>query len=275
MPLLRIDDINLSFGGVKAINGVSINVEKGSIHAIIGPNGAGKTSIFTCISSGYTPQRGAVYFEDRKVTGMKPDRVTHLGIARTFQNIALFHHMTVLDNLMLGRHQFMKRGILAGGIFLGPARTEEIENRKAVEDIIDFLEIENIRKKPVGTLAYGLRKRVELGRALALKPKLLLLDEPMAGMNLEEKEDMARFIIDINEEWGVTILLIEHDLGVVMDISHRVSVLDFGVKISEGEPTEIDNHPPITTPYPDTTHDRPQTLPARRQNEAQHHTTRP
>jgi branched-chain amino acid transport system ATP-binding protein len=249
MPLLRIDDINLSFGGVKAINGVSINVEKGSIHAIIGPNGAGKTSIFNCISSVYKPQQGAVYFEDHKVTGMNPDRVTHLGIARTFQNIALFHHMTVLDNLMLGRHQFMKRGILAGGIFLGPARTEEIENRKAVEDIIDFLEIENIRKKPVGTLPYGLRKRVELGRALALKPKLLLLDEPMAGMNLEEKEDMARFILDINEEWGVTILLIEHDLGVVMDISHRVSVLDFGVKISEGTPAEVASDPHVVKAY--------------------------
>jgi len=234
MPLLRIDDINLSFGGVKAINGVSINVEKGRIHAIIGPNGAGKTSIFNCISSVYKPQRGAVYFEDRKVTGMKPDHVTHLGIARTFQNIALFHHMTVLDNLMLGRHQFMKRGILTGGIFLGPARTEEIEN---------------IRKKPVGTLAYGLRKRVELGRALALKPKLLLLDEPMAGMNLEEKEDMARFILDINEEWGVTILLIEHDLGVVMDISHRVSVLDFGVKISEGTPAEVASDPHVIKAY--------------------------
>jgi len=249
MPLVRIDDIHLSFGGVKAINGVSINVEKGKIHAIIGPNGAGKTSVFNCISSVYKPQRGAVYFEDVKVTGMKPDHVTHLGIARTFQNIALFHHMTVLDNLMLGRHQFLKRGILAGGIFLGPARTEEIENRKAVEDIIDFLEIANIRKKPVGTLAYGLRKRVELARALALKPKLLLLDEPMAGMNLEEKEDMARFVLDINEEWGVTILLIEHDLGVVMDISHRVSVLDFGVKIAEGTPSGVAADPHVIKAY--------------------------
>ena len=249
MPLLRIDDVHLSFGGVKAINGVSINVAKGSIHAIIGPNGAGKTSVFNCISSVYRPQRGAVYFEDRKVTGMKPDHVTALGIARTFQNIALFHHMTVLDNLMLGRHLFLKRGALAGGIFLGPARKEEIENRKAVEDIIDFLEIENIRKKPVGTLAYGLRKRVELGRALALKPKLLLLDEPMAGMNLEEKEDMARFILDINEEWGVTTLLIEHDLGVVMDVSHRVSVIDFGVKIAEGTPSEVANDPHVIKAY--------------------------
>ena len=249
MPLLRIEDIHLAFGGVKAINGVSIHVEKGKIHAIIGPNGAGKTSVFNCISSVYRPQRGAVYFEDVKVTGMKPDHVAHLGIARTFQNIALFHHMTVLDNLMLGRHQFLKRGIVAGGIFLGPARAEEIENRKAVEDIIDFLEIAKIRKKPVGTLAYGLRKRVELGRALALKPKLLLLDEPMAGMNLEEKEDMARFVLDINEEWGVTILLIEHDLGVVMDISHRVSVLDFGVKISEGTPSEVAADPHVIKAY--------------------------
>ncbi len=249
MPLLKIDDIHLSFGGVKAINGVSIDVDKGRIHAIIGPNGAGKTSIFNCISSVYRPQQGTVYFEDRKITGLSPHRIAHLGIARTFQNIALFHHMTVLDNLMLGRHLFLKCGVFLGGLYLGPARKEEIENRKVVEDIIDFLEIENIRKKPVGTLAYGLRKRVELARALSLKPKLLLLDEPMAGMNLEEKEDMARFILDINEEWGVTILLIEHDLGVVMDISHRISVLDFGVKISEGEPAEVANDPHVIRAY--------------------------
>ncbi len=249
MSLLRIEDVHLSFGGVKAINGVSTVVEKGKIHAIIGPNGAGKTSIFNCISCVYRPQQGTIYFEDRKITGMHPDRIARLGIARTFQNIALFHHMTVLDNLMLGRHLYLKRGFFAGGIYLGPARAEEIENRRVVEDIIDFLEIENIRKKTVGTLAYGLRKRVELARALSLKPKLLLLDEPMAGMNLEEKEDMARFILDINEEWGVTILLIEHDLGVVMDISHRVSVLDFGVKIAEGPPAEVASDPHVIRAY--------------------------
>jgi branched-chain amino acid transport system ATP-binding protein len=243
MSLLRIEDINLAFGGVKAINEVTIHVKKGSIHAIIGPNGAGKTSVFNCISGVYRPQRGTIRFEDQLITGLKPDRITRLGIARTFQNIALFHHMTVLDNLMLGRHKDLKCGVIAGGFYLGPARKEEIENRKEVE------EIENIRKKPVGTLSYGLRKRVELGRALALRPKLLLLDEPMAGMNLEEKEDMARFIIDINEERGVTTLLIEHDLGVVMDISHRVSVLDFGVKIAEGTPEEVAMNPHVIKAY--------------------------
>jgi branched-chain amino acid transport system ATP-binding protein len=247
MPLLRIDDINLSFGGVKAINGVSINVERGSIHAIIGPNGAGKTSIFNCISSVYKPQRGAVYFEDRKVTGMKPDHVTHLGIARTFQNIALFHHMTVLDNLMLGRHQFMKRGILTGGIFLGPARTEEIENRKAVEDIIDFLEIENIRKKPVGTLAYGLRKRVELGRALALKPKLLLLDEPMAGAGAEETPRLVATLKGLKRR--TTIVLVEHDMQAVFALADRISVLVEGRIIATDTPNAVRANPAVRAAY--------------------------
>lgn len=249
MALLSLQDIHLSFGGVKAINGVSIDIEEGKIHAIIGPNGAGKTSIFNVISGVYRPQKGRVLFEGRNITGMKPHRIAALGIARTFQNIALFRGMTVLDNLMMGRHVHMKKGFFSNGLYWLGTEKEEIENRKIVEDIIDFLEIENIRKKVVGTLPYGLQKRVELGRALALKPKILLLDEPMAGMNLEEKEDMARYIIDINEEWGVTVLLIEHDMGVVMDISHRVSVLDFGTKISEGEPMEVANDPHVIRAY--------------------------
>ncbi len=249
MALLSLQDIHLAFGGVKAINGVSIEIEEGTIHAIIGPNGAGKTSIFNVISGVYRPQKGKVIYEDREITGMKPHKVAALGIARTFQNIALFRGMTVLDNLMMGRHVHMKKGFLSNGLYWFGTEQEEIENRRMVEDIIDFLEIENIRKKIVGTLPYGLQKRVELGRALALKPRILLLDEPMAGMNLEEKEDMARYIIDINEEWGITVLLIEHDMGVVMDISHTVSVLDFGIKIAEGEPMEVANDPHVIRAY--------------------------
>lgn len=249
MPLICLEDINLSFGGVKAINGVSTEVKEGDIHAIIGPNGAGKTSIFNVISGVYRPQKGRVLLSGDEITGLKPHRIASRGIARTFQNIALFKGMTVLDNLMMGRHVHMKRGFFTNGIYWGLAEREEIENRKVVEDIIDFLEIENIRKKIVGTLPYGLQKRVELGRALALKPKILLLDEPMAGMNLEEKEDMARYILDINEEWGVTILLIEHDMGVVMDISDIISVLDFGVKISEGNPEEVSRDPHVIKAY--------------------------
>ncbi len=249
VEILSLDDIHLTFGGVKAINGVSIHVEEGIIHAIIGPNGAGKTSIFNVISGVYRPQKGCVEYRGKPITGMKPHRIASLGIARTFQNIALFKGMTVLDNLMMGRHVHMKRGLLSNGLFWLGAEKEEIENRTIVEDIIDFLEIENIRNKVVGTLAYGLQKRVELGRALALKPKVLLLDEPMAGMNLEEKEDMARYILDINEEWGVCIILIEHDMGVVMDISHNVSVLDFGVKIAEGTPDEVGKNPQVIKAY--------------------------
>jgi branched-chain amino acid transport system ATP-binding protein len=249
MPKLYLEDINLAFGGVKAISGVSIDINEGKIHAIIGPNGAGKTSVFNVISGVYRPQRGSVFFEGREITGMKPHRIASMGIARTFQNIALFKGMTVLDNLMMGRHVHMKRGFFTNGMYWGISEKEEIENRKIVEDIIDFLEIENIRKKVVGTLPYGLQKRVELGRALALRPKILLLDEPMAGMNLEEKEDMARYILDINEEWGDTIILIEHDMGVVMDISHTISVLDFGIKIAEGEPQEVANNPHVIKAY--------------------------
>lgn len=249
MAKLHLENINLAFGGVKAINGVSIEFQEKKIHAIIGPNGAGKTSIFNVISGVYRPQTGRVVFGDQEISAMKPHKIAAMGIARTFQNIALFKGMTVLNNLMMGRHVHMKKGFFANSVYWGASEREEIENRKIVEDIIDFLEIENIRKKVVGTLPYGFQKRVELGRALALKPEILLLDEPMAGMNLEEKEDMARFILDLNEEWGQSIILIEHDMGVVMDISHTVSVLDFGIKIAEGEPLEVANNPHVIKAY--------------------------
>jgi branched-chain amino acid transport system ATP-binding protein len=236
---LVVEDLHLRFGGVLAVAGVSLSVQKGEIFAIIGPNGAGKTSLLNTISGLYRPHRGRILFEGQDISRLPPHRVACLGIARSFQNIELFKGMTVLDNLMLGRHVHMKSGVLAGGIYWGAARREEIRNREIVEEIIDFLEIESIRKRVVGTLPYGLQKRVELGRALAMHPRLLLLDEPLAGMNVEEKEDMARFILDINEERGVTIALIEHDMGVVMDISTRVAVLDFGKKLAEGPPAEV------------------------------------
>ncbi len=239
-PVLVLEALHLSFGGVKALSGVSLAVGKGEVFAIIGPNGAGKTSVFNVISGLYHPQQGRVLFEGRDVTRIAPHRRAGLGIARTFQNIALFKGMTVLDNIKLGAHAHLGTGILAGGIYLGPGRREEIACRERIErEVIDLLEIEGIRKKIVGTLPYGLQKRVELARALAIRPKLLLLDEPMAGLNVEETEDMARFILDVNEQQGVTCILIEHDMGVVMDISHRLSVLDFGVKIAEGRPAEV------------------------------------
>jgi branched-chain amino acid transport system ATP-binding protein len=236
---LVVEDLHLRFGGVLALAGVSLSVQKGEIFAIIGPNGAGKTSLLNTISGLYRPHRGRILFEGRDISHLPPHRIACLGVARSFQNIELFKGMTVLDNLMLGRHVHMKSGVLAGGIYWGAAQREEIRNREIVEEVIDFLEIESIRKRVVGTLPYGLQKRVELGRALAMHPRLLLLDEPLAGMNVEEKEDMARFILDINEERGVTIALIEHDMGVVMDISMRVAVLDFGKKLAEGPPAEV------------------------------------
>ncbi len=244
MSQLQVNDITLRFGGVTAIKGVGFSVEKSSIHAIIGPNGAGKTSMLNCISGVYRPQEGSIVFEGQDITALSPYARTGLGLARTFQNIALFKGMTVLDNLLIGRHTHQKTGLLAGGVYYGAGQKEEVIHREYVEDIIDFLEIEAIRKKIVGTLAYGLQKRVELARALALEPKVLLLDEPMAGMNAEEKEDMARFVIDINEDRGTTIVMIEHDMGVVMDISHRVVVLNFGQKIADGTPDEVqrDSH---------------------------------
>ena len=244
MPQLEVKDITLRFGGVTAIKGVSFNVEQRTIHAIIGPNGAGKTSMLNCISGVYRPHGGRIVLDGHDITALSPYARTRLGVARTFQNIALFKGMTVLDNLLIGRHTHQKTGVLAGGFYYGSGQKEEVVHREYVEDIIDFLEIEAIRKKTVGALAYGLQKRVELARALALEPKILLLDEPMAGMNAEEKEDMARFVLDINDDRGTTIVMIEHDMGVVMDISNRVVVLNFGQKIADGTPDEVqrDSH---------------------------------
>jgi branched-chain amino acid transport system ATP-binding protein len=249
MSQLEVKDITLRFGGVTAIKGVSFSVEQSTIHAIIGPNGAGKTSMLNCISGVYHPQEGRIIFGGQDITSLSPYARTGLGLARTFQNIALFKGMTVLDNLLIGRHTHQKTGLLAGGIYYGAGRKEEVVHREYVEDIIDFLEIESIRKKTVGTLAYGLQKRVELARALALEPKILLLDEPMAGMNAEEKEDMARFVIDINEDRGTTIVMIEHDMGVVMDISNRVVVLNFGQKIADGTPDEVQRDSQVQKAY--------------------------
>ncbi len=247
---LLLEDITLTFGGINALSGVTTGVKKGEIFAIIGPNGAGKTCILNCINRFYHPEQGRIVFEGREITRTKPHRIAGLGIARTFQNVELFGHMTVMDNIKLGRHVHLKSGFLSGGIYYGQTRREEVALRREIEEtIIDLLEIEAIRKRTVHTLPYGLQKRVELARALAMKPRLLLLDEPATGMNLEETEDMARFILDINEEWGVTIILIEHDMGMVMDISDRICVLDFGRKIAEGKPDEIRHNPQVIQAY--------------------------
>ena len=247
--LLEVRDIHLSFKGVRAIDGISFHVDGGELFAIIGPNGAGKTSIFNCINQVYSPQKGDIVWKGQSILGIKPNKTAELGIARTFQNIALFPHMTVIENILTGRHVRMKRGWMAGAFWIGPAKKEEMANRHKVEDIIDFLEIEQWRKYPVGLLPYGIQKRVELGRALAMEPELLLLDEPVAGMNLEETEDMARFILDIQDELGIAILLVEHDMGLVMDIADRVMVLDFGRKIAEGQPNEIQRNPDVIRAY--------------------------
>ncbi|TMA25766.1 MAG: ABC transporter ATP-binding protein [Deltaproteobacteria bacterium] len=249
MARLEIAQVSLRFGGVYALQDVSVQVGAGELVAIIGPNGAGKTSLVNCVSGVYRPLVGRIHFEGQDITRLAPAARTRLGLARTFQNIALFKGMTVLDNLLIGRHFRQKTGVLAGGIYYGPGRREEIAQRRVVEEIIDFLEIEHIRKKIVHTLPYGLQKRVELARALALEPKLLLLDEPMAGMNAEEKEDMARFILDVNEEKGTSILMIEHDMGVVMDLSHRIYVLNFGKKIAEGEPALVRGNREVQLAY--------------------------
>ena len=246
---LQIAEVSKSFGGVLAVGRVSLEVRRGEILSVIGPNGAGKTTLLNMISGFYHPDSGSIALEGSDVTHNPPSRLAELGIARTFQNIALFRGMTVLDNLMLGRHVRMKSGVLASVLYWGFAQREEVAHRRRVEDIIDFLRIQDLRRRPTGSLAYGLQKRVELGRALALDPKILLLDEPMGGCNHEEKEDMARFILDVNHEWGTTIILIEHDMGVVMDISDRVAVLDMGVKIADGTPDEVRANPQVIKAY--------------------------
>jgi branched-chain amino acid transport system ATP-binding protein len=249
---LAAEGIELRFGGVWAIRGVSLQVVQSEIHAIIGPNGAGKTSFLNCVSGLYRPQTGSIKFHAgnaHELTRSSPSATAKLGVARTFQNIELFKHMTVLENLLLGRHIHMRQRLLTSMLFFGPARRMEIEHRELVEEVIDFLEIQAERAKPVGSLAYGLQKRVELGRALCMQPSILLLDEPMAGMNAEEKEDMARFILDVNQLAGVTCVLIEHDMGVVMDISDRVSVLDFGQLVASGPPAEVRGNPKVIEAY--------------------------
>jgi branched-chain amino acid transport system ATP-binding protein len=247
--LLEVDNISLSFGGIKALSEVSFSVEKAELFSIIGPNGAGKTSMLNCISGRYTPNNGSIRFKGDELIGRNTSDRPDIGIGRTFQNLALFNHMSVLDNIMVGRHHLLKNNFLTGMAYWFGARTEELEHRREVEDIIDFLEIQHIRNATAGTLSYGLRKRVELARAIALKPELVLLDEPMAGMNMEEKEDMARFIVDLNQEFGMTVIMIEHDMGVVMDISDRVMVLDFGAKVCDGLPDEVMQNEHVKTAY--------------------------
>lgn len=253
--LIEVKNISLSFGGVKALTDISFDIKEGEVRAIIGPNGAGKSSMLNVINGFYHPQEGEVWFRGEKRKKMAPSEIAKQGIARTFQNIALFKGMSTLDNLMTGRLTHMKTNIFWQALWKGPAEKEELKHREHVEHIIDFLGIESIRKTPVGRLPYGMQKRVELGRALAAEAKLLLLDEPMAGMNLEEKEDMSRFILDVNDEFGTTITLIEHDIGVVMDLSDRIVVLDYGRKLADGTPEEVRNNQAVIDAYLGVSHD--------------------
>jgi len=247
--MLEAKNITLKFGGVTALSDVSFNVKDGEILALIGPNGAGKSSLLNCINNFYHPQEGQIFYKGEKINELPPYKITKMGIARVFQNVQLYAGLTALDNLMSTRHIHMKRSLWWEALHFGPARRQEVEERKKVEEIIDFLEMESIRKRVVGSLPYGQRKRVDMGRALALEPELLLLDEPMAGMNMEEKEDIARFVVDISELRKIPIVLVEHDMGVVMDISDRIIVLDFGVKIAEGTPDEIKRNPKVVEAY--------------------------
>lgn len=256
--LLEVSGVSLRFGGIKALADVSFTVTQGHVHAVIGPNGAGKSSLLNCVSGLYRPQEGRIVLNSRdedgtahthNLVGSKPHQIARLGVARSFQNIELFGHLTVLENLMLGRHIHMKHRLLPSMVWFGPARNQEIKNREFVEEVIDLLQLQAYRNHHVGSLAYGIQKRVELGRALSVEPALLLLDEPMAGMNAEEKEDMARYVLDVNELRGVTVMLIEHDMGVVMDISDRVSVLDFGKLIGDGTPDEIRKNQAVVEAY--------------------------
>jgi branched-chain amino acid transport system ATP-binding protein len=259
---VSLRNLTLSFGGITALKDVSLDIRENEILAIIGPNGAGKTCLLNCLNGFYKPQKGEILFEGKNISRIRPDKAAKMGLARTFQNIELFSGLTTLENTMAARHVFMKQNLLTGALYFGPAHNEEIRHRRVVEDIIDFLEIESVRNKVVATLPYGMRKRIELARALALEPKVLLLDEPMAGMNTEEKEDIARFIVDIFEGQGEsypetpvlrdgvrTIVLIEHDMGVVMDLADRIVVLDFGREIAEGTPEEIKNNPQVISAY--------------------------